>query len=152
MVLRRDLIVILILLVVLPAAIFTILALEKKNSENSVVCIKEICFNVEIADSIKEQQTGLMGRKSMEQNIGMIFIFQNPGIYKFWMKNMSIPLDIIWIDSYKKIIHIEKNVQPCNQEICDNFGPDEKALYVLEINANLSDQYSFEIGDEVKIN
>ena len=67
------------------------------------------------------------------------------------MKNTLIPLDIIWINKNKEIVFISHNTQPC-KETCVSINPNSSALYVLEINANLSNQYDFGIKDKVKLN
>ena len=92
-----------------------------------------------------------MHREQLDQNKGMLFIYNESKISKFWMKNTLIPLDIIWIDGNSKIIHIEKNVQPCITEICKTYGPDIKNKYVLEINAGLIDKYNFLTNNNIKI-
>ncbi len=113
-------------------------------------CFEKTCFAVEIADTAYKQKMGLMNRKSLEKDKGMLFIFAAEDKYKFWMKNTLIPLDIIWIDKNNKIIFIQKNAQPCKTEQCESFGPDENAKYVLEINGGLAENIGLEIGDELE--
>ncbi|MCK5412852.1 MAG: DUF192 domain-containing protein [Candidatus Pacebacteria bacterium] len=114
------------------------------------VCIENNCFNLEIADTFQKREIGLMNRKNMSNNNGMLFIFEKEGVYNFWMKKTLISLDIIWIDENYKIIHIQKNAQPCTIKQCETFGPNQKAKYVLEINGGLSKEMGFEVGDKVK--
>src|SRR3989344_4316807 len=121
------------------------------NSNENKVCFSENCFKVEIASKFEELSKGLMFRESLDENSGMLFIFSEENFYNFWMKNTLIPLDIIWINSDKKIIFIERNVQPCLEEICETYSSGEKALYVLEINAGIAEEIGLEIGDELNI-
>lgn len=129
--------------VVLGCLIF--LAFVKESPE---VCIKDRCFNVKIADDDAERASGLMFIEKLDDNAGMIFIFETSGNYSFWMKNTFIPLDIIWIDENKTIVYISKNNLPCN-EICELIVPEKETMYVLEIKAGLAEKYGFKTGDAV---
>ena len=113
------------------------------------VCIKNDCFLVEIADTYQKREIGLMNKKNMPNDGGMLFMFEKEGVYDFWMKKTLIPLDIIWIDKNYKIIHIQKNAQPCIIKQCETFGPSQKAKYVLEINGGLSKEMGFEAGNKI---
>ncbi len=109
-------------------------------------------FNIEIARDDKSRQLGLSGRKSLDQNKGMLFVFEKKGIYSFWMKKTLIPLDIIYIDN-DKIVFIVKNAKP-EKEVKGTlpiYTPSVQADKVLEINGGLSDKYKFKNGDTVKL-
>lgn len=101
-------------------------------------------LDIEIADDDYSTQTGLMYRKSMETNQGMLFIFPNVDYRSFYMKNTEIPLDIIYIAEDKTVVSIQKNAQPMDETSLPSEGP---AKYVLEVNAGLSDQWTLEKGD-----
>lgn len=124
--------------------------LENKSNNTSQVCVKNKCFEVEIADTEKEREIGLMNREYLAPNGGMLFVFGQAGIYSLWMKNTLIPLDMIWIDENNKIIFIKENAEPCKIERCESFGSNKKAKYVLEINGGLVEDMGFEIGDGVE--
>lgn len=115
------------------------------------VCFNDKCFNVSLATTPVEQERGLMFVNHLDEDRGMLFIFQEDGVYPFWMKNTLIPLDIIWIDSSGKVVFISRNTQPCTST-CPNIDPGKQARYVLEINAGISDKIGLAVGDEVKIN
>ena len=120
--------------------------------KNNQVCIKESCFEVELALTDQQRAIGLMNREKLDINKGMLFIFDASNKYGFWMKNTLIPLDIIWIDKYQKVAFISKNTQPCqNNAVCPAIAPDKEALYVLEINAGLVEQNNIQINDQVKL-
>ena len=104
---------------------------------------KEI--KAEIADNDEKRNTGLSGRKSLEKNDGMLFVFQLPSKYSFWMKDMRFPLDIIWIDENKKIIAISENISP--ETYPASFSPSEPVKYVLEVNAGWSETNEVGVGD-----
>ena len=120
------------------------------NSNKNIVCFSENCFDVEISSTQEELSKGLMFRESLDKNSGMFFIFPEEGIYNFWMKNTLIPLDIIWINSNKEIVFIKKNAPPCLEEICETFSSDEKALYVLELNAKTADKINLNLEEKVE--
>jgi len=117
----------------------------------SEVCFENNCFNIEIADTAQERETGLMNREYLTPTSGMLFVFDQAGIYNFWMKNTLIPLDMIWIDENNKIIFIKENAQPCKTEQCETFGPDEKAKYILEINGGLVGGMELKVDDLIEI-
>jgi uncharacterized protein len=112
------------------------------------VCFKNNCFLAELADDQEKIADGLMHRDSLGQDRGMLFIFGRPGIYDFWMKNMLISLDIIWLDENKKVVFIAKNAQPCGESLCQSINPNTKASYVLEINGGLAEKINLGIGDQ----
>ena len=120
-----------------------------ENNIKKKACVQEKCFQVEIADSAEEIRTGLMHRKSLASNEGMLFIFPRPGYYNFWMKNTLIPLDMIWLNKAEEIVFIKHQAQPCLKEPCSSFGPNQRAKYVLEINGGLASDFNFEKGDQM---
>ena len=132
------------------------------SSEIKQVCIKKNCFAVEIADSNYEREKGLMDRENLENNKGMLFVFDSEGIYGFWMKDTLISLDIIWINSEKKVVYIKENAQPCNpfkksvdgknspknESNCEIFTNRIKAKYVLEVNSGIVKELNIKMGDK----
>ncbi len=127
--------------------LFLIILISCSKIENKI-CLKDKCFNVEIADSNEERSEGLMFRDSLDLDKGMLFIFDEEGKYDFWMKNMKIPLDIIWINEDKEAVYVHKNTPPCPENVCFSVVPDKEAKYVLEINPGVID---INIGDKLEI-
>lgn len=89
-----------------------------------------------------------MFREKLNKEQAMLFVFSKSGSYPFWMKNVSVPLDIIWISEDKKVVFISKNSQPC-RDFCPLIEPGVEARYVLEIKGGLFDQLNLELGQEV---
>ncbi len=141
-------ITIIVILVALTITFLTSDFYKNNNQKTKEVCFKENCYNVEIADTQQERELGLMNREKLDDDKGMLFIFEKAGIYGFWMKNTLIPLDIIWIDGNNKIVDIT-TMQPCKIEICRTYTPTSNALYVLELNANTSKEINLSIGDKL---
>ena len=133
---------------------FTSSALSPASSQSPLnfVCVRGKCFFVELAKSFSEKEKGLMYRKDLGKDKGMLFIFDREAMYPFWMKNTFMPLDIIWINKAGKIVFIGENIQPCKTLLCPETYPDSSATYVLELNAGISRQFGFEKGDLVEIN
>ena len=120
---------------------------EKKKDGISEVCFNEKCFDVEIADTLEARARGLMNREYLNQDSGMLFLFDTEAEHCFWMKNTLIPLDIIWLDENKKIVFIKHNAESCETDPCETFGPGKSAKYVLEINSGLAKEIGLEEGD-----
>lgn len=103
-------------------------------------------INIEFARTSKETEIGLMYRKSMQENQGMLFIFPNEEMRSFWMRNTYIPLDIIYLNKEKQIVSIVKNAQPLSEESRPSEGV---AMYVLEVNGGFSDKYNLQKEDYI---
>ena len=110
---------------------------------------KNITFNVEVAKTIEERRTGLMYRKKLLNNEGMLFIFPREKIIKLWMKNTYIPLDVIFISENKVIVDIKKNMEKLSETIVKS---KVKSRYALEFNAGLINKLDIKIGDKVLFN
>ena len=110
---------------------------------------KNITLNVEVAKTIEERRIGLMYRKKLLNNEGMLFIFPREKIIQLWMKNTYIPLDIIFISENKVIVDIKKNMEKLSETIVKSRV---KSRYALEFNAGLVDKLDIEIGDKVLFN
>lgn len=129
-----------IFLIIILFVLFMISLVSNPNQ----VCINNHCFLVEMAKTREERSQGLMNRKYLAENKGMLFVFDNEDIHSFWMKDVLIPLDIVWINQDKEVVYIYRNAQPCKEE-CESIRPEKKAMYVLEINAGQAD---FKVGDK----
>ncbi|MCK4589481.1 MAG: DUF192 domain-containing protein [Nanoarchaeota archaeon] len=112
---------------------------------------EKVTFQTEIADTKPKQTKGLMFRKELPEDQGMLFVFSTPSHKRFWMMNTSIPLDIIFIDENKSIINIEE-AKPCGIIPYASYLSTGKAQYVLEINQGLSKEYDFKPGMKVEFN
>ena len=125
------------------------LAIGWRNPQQGRVCIKGRCFQVELAVTPDERARGLMFRKHLDKDSGMLFIFEEEDIHPFWMKNTLIPLDILWINSRREVVLMSKNTQPCIMDPCPAIQPDKKAKYVLELQGGISDTIGLIKGDKV---
>ena len=115
----------------------------KKATNDSIVAT----LDIEFANTEYETQTGLMYRRAMQDDRGMLFIFENEIRRSFYMKNTEFALDIIFVNSDHEIVSIQKNTKPFDKSSLPSDAP---AKYVLEINAGLSDQWGLEVGDLIE--
>ncbi len=120
--------------------------LSTMSYENRVT-VRGKTYTVEVSDTYFTQSKGLSGKKSLSNDEGMIFVFENPYKYGFWMKEMNFPIDIIWIDENKTVNHIEKDVKP--ETYPKIFYPETPSKYVLEIASGQSDLHGIKVGDTV---
>lgn len=121
------------------------------NSQpKSTVTIDGHTFYVRIVKTEKDKEIGLSNTSSLPKNQGMLFVFDKPDYYAFWMRNMKFPIDIIYIAN-KKIVTIFPNAPALKNanETLSIYKPHQAADIVLEINAGLASQYHFSVGDTV---
>mgnify|MGYP001162360192 FL=1 len=104
-------------------------------------------LDIEIADDDYQTQTGLMYRHSMPANQAMLFVFPDEQRRSFYMKNTEIPLDIIYIDSEKKVVSIQKNAKPMDET---SLPSEAASQYVLEVNAGLAEAWKLAKGDRIR--
>ena len=104
-------------------------------------------IDIQIAASEFDRELGLMYRKHMEDNQGMLFIFPNEEIQNFWMRNTFIPLDMIFVNSKKEIVTIQHATQTLSDQTYSSSAP---AQYVIEVNAGFCDKYKIKEGDLIK--
>ena len=121
---------------------------SKKDSDVVQITLKgkkdSVSYFVELAVTPQEAQTGLMWRKSMPQNQGMLFVFPQPKIIKMWMKNTYIPLDMVFINSQNQVICLRENAQPLDESVITCPYPVQK---VLEVNAGQIKAQNIHLGD-----
>jgi len=104
-------------------------------------------FTVEIADDPAERARGLMHRRELARDAGMLFVYDRPQETAFWMKNTPLPLDILFADEHGVIISIARRTTPFSTRDIPSGGP---VLGVLEINGGLSDELGVTEGDRLR--
>src|SRR3989344_8381202 len=110
-------------------------------------------FRAEIADDANSRMRGLSDREPFEEDEGMLFIFDEPSIQSFWMKDMKFSIDIIWIEG-GRVIAIEKNIEPEPGKSVfslKTYSPPQPVGRALEVLAGTSDKLGIRAGDEVRI-
>lgn len=121
-------------------------------NEDLVGCFDDACFTFEVASTQEERMRGLMFREYMDVGRGMFFIFEDVGMYPFWMKNTRIPLDMIWLSSENTVVEIVEGALPCIAEVCESYGGSVESQYVIELNAGMVSQKDIRLGDVFILN
>jgi len=144
---ERKLFIVLALVVVLLIVGSAVgdLPLPISRQERTLITIKTANISAEVADSEVERSLGLSGREGLSAGQGLLFVFPEDVRANFWMKDMKFPIDIIWVNSEKRIIHIEHSLAPSTYP--KTFSPEANARYVLEVPAGFSKTHDFRVGD-----
>lgn len=119
------------------------------------VKIGEAEFRAQVADTPAEREIGLSRHKSLEEDEGMLFVFEKENVRpSFWMKGMAFALDIIWIDD-GQVVQITVNTPVPEAETPEAqiplYLPNEPVDYVLELNAGATEKNNIKVGDKVEI-
>ena len=155
---RLLLIISITVMVVIAVSVFGFAAMtyifDQSNSQKqpskvtfplSTIKIDDVSLDVQIADTEPRRVRGLMFQEQLPYDQGMLFVFDEPGLYPLWMLNMQFVLDIVWFDKNGNVVHIETDAHPCKttSEItnCQSIIPEEEALYILEVTSGLVEKF-----------
>ncbi len=119
--------------------------------QTTTITLGDQQINAEVANDKFKQSNGLMGRKSLAENAGMLFPMGYSDKHHIWMFNTYIPLDIIWIDENFKIVDIKKDIPPCTESLksaCTIYSPSTDAFYILEVNAGFCEKNNITLGQK----
>jgi uncharacterized protein len=108
-------------------------------------------YRLELAKTPDEQAQGLMFRESLPARTGMLFLFPEGGVHKFWMKNTMIPLDMVWMDPAGRVLFVSAGTPPCKSDPCASYGPDGPASSVLEIAGGMALPEGIKVGSTLKL-
>ncbi|HXV45346.1 MAG TPA: DUF192 domain-containing protein [Nitrososphaera sp.] len=107
------------------------------------VSVNGVKLVADIADTNDKRTKGLSVKDSLNETEAMLFVFSTEREHSFWMKGMKFPIDIIWIDEDKEVVHVEHSLEPCiPDEFCQPYRPDDDSLYVLETVAGFAQKYN----------
>ncbi|MBB3542182.1 DUF192 domain-containing protein [Rhizobium sp. BK399] len=142
----RSALAALFFIVALPALSQQPMTFDKEPLIIHTASGKRLNFIVEIADTNEERQRGLMYRKEMAEDAGMIFDFGVSRRVQMWMENTILPLDMLFVDSTGTIRNIKQNAVPYSQEVIDSMT---EVKYVIELNAGVTAKLGIKPGDKV---
>ena len=106
-------------------------------------------FSVEISATPPAREHGLIDRKSMPADHGMLFVFPQAQPLTFWMKDTLIPLDMLFFDEAHRLVTLQANVPPCKADPCPVYASTTPARYVLELNAGAAAKLDLHTGDVI---
>lgn len=110
-------------------------------------------ITAEVMTNPTDMSRGMMFRESLPPDRGMLFIHSSPGKYPYWMYQVTIPLDIIWMDSSRRVVEISANTPPCGKppsaKECPNYGGNQNALYVLELGGGEAAKNGVQVGSAI---
>lgn len=105
-------------------------------------------IKIDLALTKDQQEQGLSDRQGLSDNEGMLFVFDRPDKYPFWMKDMNFAIDIIWIGEDMSVVYIKKDARP--ELYPEIYGPGENAKYVLEVVSGFSEKNNLKGGNNVQ--
>ncbi len=141
-------------IVIIAITIFSICVYSASHSKvkyATVVFPGGHIFQLEIASTPEQWVKGLMFRKFLPKNSGMLFLYPKEDYYAIWMKNCFISLDLIWLDSKGRVVYIVESAPPCREEPCTVYEPMMKAKFVIELNAGTVKKLRLKLGDRISI-
>ena len=106
-------------------------------------------FSFELADTPAERELGLSGRMSLADDTGLLFVFPQADIQSFWMKDMYMAIDILWLADDGTVVGIEKGVTP--ETFPETFHPPVPVRYVLEVAAGVAEKQGWDVGARVPL-
>lgn len=103
-------------------------------------------FEVRIASNDRDRIKGLSGTDSLPKDEALLFIYDYDGRHKIWMKDMNYAIDIVWLDSERRVVHIKRNALP--ESYPEVFSPDLNARYVVEFSSGVVNEKGIRVGQE----
>jgi uncharacterized membrane protein (UPF0127 family) len=103
-------------------------------------------LQAEVMVELQDLAMGLMFRPSLPEDRGMLFVFPTVDFHSIWMKNCKFPIDIVWLDEQRHVVHLAESVPPCKGDPCPAYEPLRKAAYVVELNAGQARREQIALG------
>ena len=142
--------------VLLAAALLTSACSDKKSIDDASITLVTLPgghdIKAEVVMNAADMMRGMMFRDKLDSDRGMLFIHGSPGKYPYWMYQVKIPLDIIWMGRDRHVVEISANTPPCPSKKaseCPNFGGNQESAYVLELAGGMAAKYGVKIGDTI---
>jgi len=149
----RKILKFIILIAIIVGIYFLIVTFWPKGAKNVVFNTDSgsYTYAVEVSDNRDTRMKGLMEREKLDADKGMLFIFEDERIPAFWMKNMKIPLDMVFMDKDYKVVDYFENVPACTADPCPHYLPSVNSKYVVEVNAGTVDKIGLQKGDLAEV-
>lgn len=101
----------------------------------------------------EEVMRGMMFRPSLPPDRGLLFIHRRPGRYSYWMHNVKVPLDIIWLDKDRNVVEVSLSTPPCQEQDpvkCPQYGGKVDSRFVLELAGGMAAKYNVAVGSRIE--
>lgn len=108
-------------------------------------------IRAEIAENRLQREQGLMFRKDLAENQGMLFVYQDLAARYVWMKNTLLQLDVLFLDADGRIVSKLERLLPCRGLTCDVFSSEKPAMFMLEVNAGFIETHRLKTGDIMRV-
>ncbi len=118
---------------------------------HAIVLIGGAVVYAELPRTEEDFARGLSGREGLGEGRGMLFVFEREGLHSFWMYGMRFSIDIIWMDSGGRVVHIVEGAEPCAGGECVIYTPPEPARFVLEVPAGFASRHGISLGAVAEI-
>jgi len=137
-------------LLTVPIVFFLLFGCLAPALRTTTVTINDIQITAWVADTQKARETGLMGMQNINEDEGMLFLYETPGAYAFWMKNMLMPLDVVFVSKDMKIVSIQ-HMDPCVMGPCSIYSPPSDILYAVEVKSGFAERNNITVSQIVSI-
>lgn len=117
------------------------------------VTVNGVELVADVAANSTQRTKGLAVKDHLNENESMLFVFSSAAKQVFWMKDMKFPIDIIWMDANKTVVHVEHSLEPCPTiGYCQTYSPGADSLYVLETVAGFAERQGVAEGTKMQFN
>ncbi len=117
------------------------------------VTVNGVKLVADVAATETQRTKGLAVKDHLNENESMLFVFPSESNQAFWMKDMKFPIDIIWMNANKTVVHVEHSLDPCPAiGYCKTYSPGANSLYVLETVAGFADRHGVTNGIKMEFN
>lgn len=142
----------LILTVAATLAAWPLLQADDQNDlETREMRIAGESFTVELAVERADRRRGLMHRSGLAAGRGMLFVYPDEASRAFWMKNVSFPIDILFLDGAGTLVALTRRAPPCRKSPCPMYRSDAPTCYVLELPAGTAERLDLDIGERLTL-
>ncbi|MGF1512562.1 MAG: DUF192 domain-containing protein [Elainellaceae cyanobacterium] len=112
--------------------------------------IRDVTIDLEVAETLEQRAIGFMFRTEIPDNRGMLFPFSPPRPVRFWMRNVLVPLDMVFLNQ-GQVMAIAADVPPCSESPCPTYGPSVIIDQVIELRGGRAAELGLQVGDRVDI-
>jgi len=116
----------------------------------SNISIDGFSLAADLALTSEQKEKCISVKDKLRENEAMLFVFEESAKHSFWMKDMKFPIDIMWLDSDGKVVHVEKRLEPCISVFtCTSYSPSRDSQFVLETVAGFTQRHNVSVGTDI---